>query len=1071
MNNFQFKFDQEQFNRLFPFYFLVDENLQITSVGRSLAKICNIPSETSFNELFKLGRPEINVTCADDFKGLTNQLILVETRSTEKILLRGQFDYLESGHCYIFTGTPWFGSMEEVRYFGLTMEDFAPHDPMIDLLHVVKSQEIITEEGKKLLQTVNEQQEQLKESEEKYRSIVEKATHIIYKITANGFFSYVNRVAERITGYGREELLTMHYLKLIRNDHIARTYEFYLNQVQNKIPTTYFEFPIVTKAGEQVWIGQSVQCHKNKNHEIELTALAIDITQRKKAERNLAKQEEKYRNIIANMKLGLIEKDLQHNIVYVNQSFCDLTGYVPHEVIGKSLTDFLFDQSDAKAIRSQFEKREKGISDTYTARIKTKSGEPRWWMISGSPQYNDKGEMVGAVGIQLDITEQRRLDEERGKAEKNLAQQEERYRNIIVNMNIGLCELDLEQRIQYVNGSLCKNTGYRPEELIGKNVVDILFVNSDEATVSTQVNKRKTGLSDNYTIQITTKSGELRWWLISSGPRFNDKNEIVGSVGIQLDITEQRRLDEELKNAKEKAEASSKAKELFLATMSHEIRTPLNAIVGITDLMNLSPDARGKDQLDILSFSAKNLLALITDILDVSKIDAGKLEIAKNALDIEQVMHGIYQMFRPAFEEKKVKLILNIDDSVPKTVLGDELRLSQILNNLIGNALKFTHKGSVMISVKGDITEGNNIKLWFEIRDTGIGIKKGHIEKIFKAFEQADERISRQFGGTGLGLNITQKLVELQGGELRVKSKPNQGSIFHFYIDYGVLSAGEANNMAPVASDMKIYNGAKDKTILIVEDNLVNQKVAASYIHHWGLKCDVANNGAEALNMLSKTNYDIALIDLYMPVMDGFETIQRIRKNNSLKNIPVIALTASAEPNLMKKAITLGANRCLSKPFNAQELYSSIMDLSHVSKAKISVNKKTTMNKDNAQKFKIINLKKLEEASLGSKKFMLEMLDIISGQVPELIQEADNLWKQNNYDVFWRAIHKVKNNMLQIGMDSLGKDLSFIEKHSQRKTRLKEVAEAYGRIKTVWKQAEIEIEEAKIGFQQLQLAS
>ncbi len=1278
-------------NRLFPFYILVDKQLQVVSIGKSLEKICTARPQQHFSDCFIIRRPETHIRSFEDFNILINQLAVVEIKSEHPISLRGQFEFVENQECFLFVGTPWLGSMDQVRALNLTLHDFAIHDPMIDLLHVLKTQEITTDEIKQLLKKVNEQKNKLKAAneeiqnialfptqnpdplirinfkgdilrmnpaaeklmvfeyenstytnaelfktiaplidtkqdrwffeaqsngndysfacinmleygyinmygrnvtqqkkdqrelerlsliihqtvnavivtdskgkvewvndaftritgytldemrgitpgsklqgpktdpviadymrtqiknsqpficeiynykksgegywlringqpifdkngkvvqffaieeditkektaqmqlnayanrmstlitnlhagillendqrkialvnqqfcnlfnipvtpqqligvdcsqsaeqskhlfkdpvafvnridkilkdrqlltgdelelvdgkfyerdfvplwnedkydghlwiyrditeskkaesmlklqEEKYRSIVEKATDIIYKVNTDGYFTFVNEVAERITGYSKDELLNMHFLQLIRDDYKNQALEFYLNQIENKTPSTYFEFPLITKNGKEIWMGQSVQYPKTEDTSIQLTALALDIDKRKHAELNLKIQEEKYRNIIANMNLGLLEVGLDDTIQYANQSFCKMSGY------------------------------------TY-------------------------------------------------------------------------------------------------DELIGQKAVD-LFMNGEKKELIIEKNEsRKEGVSDMYSIPVKNKNGERRWWVISGAPRYNDSGQLVGSVGIHLDITEQKYLEEELKIAKLKAEESSKAKESFLATMSHEIRTPLNAIIGITDLMQLDVKTRNDENIDILSFSSKTLLALITDILDLSKIDAGKIELASNPVDIKLLLKGIYQMFRSSCEEKKVELILAIDQSVPDIIIGDELRLSQILNNLVSNAVKFTAKGYVKISVNADRPLANKCRINFKVIDSGIGIKKDKLKTIFEDFEQADTKIVRQFGGTGLGLSITKKLIDLQGGEINVESKLNMGSTFSFSLDFIIAKSEQKGNEIDNTGNQLVQLKLEDKNILIVEDNIVNQKVAVSYLNHWGLKYGIANNGQEALEQLAKKHYDLALIDLFMPVMDGFETIKRIRKNKTLKGFPIIALTASAELSLMDKAIELGADRCITKPFNSQQLHDTIVSLIRVDNYERPVKRKTITDKKTSLEFKFIDLKNLNDASLGSQKFVAEMLSILSNEIPDSIKTAENLLKAGNWISFSKEIHKLKNSLLMLGMESLRNDLRFMEEYSKKNEKTDEVAATFKRLIATWKKALPEIANAK----------
>lgn len=920
----QFTFNAIQFNRLFPFYILIDNKLKIKGLGSSISKLCHAKVGDHFNHKFILKRPDEVVNSIDELKRACNQLAIIQPNNQPSFVLRGQFEYSEQAEEALFVGTPWFGSMDQVREHKLTLHDFAFHDPMIDLLHVLKTQEITTEEIKHLLKTVNDQKNVIKESELNYRSIVEKATDIIYKVDYQGNFRFVNKVAERITGYSREELLHMNYSQLIRDDYKEKAAQLYFNQFENRIPTTYFEFPIHSKDGKEIWIGQSVQLHLNESSEIELTALAIDISVRKNAEMNLLLQEEKYRNIIANMNLGLLEVDLDDKIQFANQSFCQLSGYSLDELIGQTASKLFMSDEGRELLNRKNKKRTEGISDMYSLPVRNKSGEQRWWVISGAPRYNDNG-------------------------------------------------------------------------------------------------------------------------------------VLVGSVGIHLDVTEQKHLEEELKVAKLKAEDSSKAKESFLATMSHEIRTPLNAIVGITDLMQLSQSARNDQNLEILSFSAKNLLALISDILDLSKIDAGKVEFNNTPIDLKGLMCAIYQTFKPSCEEKKVELILSIHEDTPHFIVGDELRLSQILNNLISNAVKFTSKGFVKIEISPSFSEDNKVDLLFKITDSGIGIPKAKQQSVFDAFEQADKKVVRQFGGTGLGLNITRKLIEMHGSEIKLVSKPGKGSTFSFSIKYSIATQVSSKADAQTNDNEEILSGGQSINVLLVEDNLANQKVAVSYFKHWGLKYTIANNGAEALEFLKSTQFDIALVDLFMPVLDGFETIQRIRKMRKLKKFPLIALTASAETSLMQKALADGANKCLTKPFNAKELKSTIFELVTQKEMETGLE---VISKKPISSFRWINLQTISDASLGSSEFIGELLEMLIREIPILMAESEHLLKINELDLFSKVVHKMKSSMLTLGMEKIRKDLVFMEENGRAGKNKSEIESTFRKVSTYWNNARVEAESA-----------
>jgi len=1278
-------------NRLFPFYILVDKQLQIISIGKSLEKICTAKSQHLFSDQFLIKRPETHINSFEDFNVLINQLVVVETKSDQPISLRGQFELIENPESFLFVGTPWLGSMDQVRKLKLTLHDFAIHDPMIDLLHVLKTQEITNDEIKQLLRKVNDQKNKLKTANEEIQNIalfptqnpdplirinfngdvlrmnpaaeklmvfeyenntynskelfkeiailidssqerwffeaksngndysfacinmkeygyvnmygrnitqqkkdqqeLERLSLIIHQTVnavivtdSNGKVEWVNDAFTRITGYTLDEMKGItpgsklqgpktdpevaNYMRTqIKNaqpficeiynykksgegywlringqpifDKYGKVVQFFaieeditkektaqmqLNAYANRMSTlitnlhagillendqrkialvnqqfcTLFNIPAepeqlldsdCSKSAEQskhlfkdpitfvnkinkilkdkkLVTGDELELLDGKFYERDFVPLwndekydghlwiYRDITESKKAESQLKIQEEKYRSIVEKATDIIYKVNAEGYFTFVNDVAEHITGYSKEELLKMRYSQLIrndFKKQAFEIYRNQIEN--KTPSTYFEFPLVTKYGKEIWMGQSVQyPKTKDASSQLTALAIDID---------KRKHAELNLKLQEEKYRNIIANMNLGLLEVDIEDNIQHANQSFCKMSGYTLEELIGKKAAELFMGEEEKNLIKEKNESRKTGVSDVYSIPVKNKMGERRWWVVSGAPRYNDNGKLVGSVGIHLDITEQKHLEEELKIAKSKAEESSKAKESFLATMSHEIRTPLNAIIGITDLMQLDMKTRNNENIDILSFSSKTLLALITDILDLSKIDAGKIDLAANPVDLKIMLNGIYQMFRSSCEEKKVELILAIDKSVPEIIIGDELRLSQILNNLVSNAVKFTSKGYVKISISADNLGADKCRLNFKVIDTGIGIKKDKLKTIFEDFEQADTKIVRQFGGTGLGLSITKKLIELKGGQIKVESKLNMGSTFSFSLDFKTAKLKLKGNETDDASRQHAKLKMEDKTILIVEDNIVNQKVAVSYLNHWGLKYDIANNGKEALELLSKKHFDLALIDLFMPVMDGFETIKHIRKNKVLKGFPIIALTASAELNLMDKAIELGADKCITKPFNSQQLHDTIVSLIRFEELGKLENIKLATRKKAPADFKLIDLKNLNDASLGSQKFVAEMLTILSSEIPASIKSADDLLKTREWLSFSKEIHKIKNSVLMLGMEFLRNDLRFMEEHSKLNEKTDEIEAAFARLKNTWKKALPEIINAK----------
>jgi len=373
--------------------------------------------------------------------------------------------------------------------------------------------------------------------------------------------------------------------------------------------------------------------------------------------------------------------------------------------------------------------------------------------------------------------------------------------------------------------------------------------------------------------------------------------------------------------AKEEAERSSKAKAEFLSTMSHEIRTPMNAVIGMTNILLMEdPRSDQLDRINTLKFSAENLLMLINDILDFNKIEAGKIDFERIDFDLKEMAKNIKSSFDPAASAKGIALNLQYDETIPDLLIGDPTRISQIIINLVGNALKFTEKGEVNIILSRRVRPGNQLEITFRIKDTGIGISPKKLETIFETFSQGSSNTTRRYGGTGLGLSITKKLLELMGSRILVQSRLGVGSEFSFRLVFDV-SQNVKDTSIVVATDNKLPS-LKGYKILLVEDNLINIKIADQILKKWDIEVTVAKNGREAVEMFAPGKFHLILMDLHMPEMDGFESAAGIRKID--KKIPIIALTAAALAEDKQKVFESGMNDFISKPFKPNDLYNKI---------------------------------------------------------------------------------------------------------------------------------------------------
>jgi signal transduction histidine kinase len=409
--------------------------------------------------------------------------------------------------------------------------------------------------------------------------------------------------------------------------------------------------------------------------------------------------------------------------------------------------------------------------------------------------------------------------------------------------------------------------------------------------------------------------------------KIKERTEQLEKLNRQLvyEIEEKKKIEQELIVARDLAEKGAIEKSQFLSTMSHEIRTPLNAVIGMAYLLiQENPREDQLENLRILKFSADNLLVLINDILDFGKIEAGKISFEDLDFNLKNLFSNIRQSFMPLAEEKGIEIIIKNDPALPEMVIGDPVRLSQILTNLLSNAVKFTQKGFVTAETLVKKTDNDSLTVEFIISDTGIGIASEMVERIFEQFIQARSDTTRKYGGTGLGLAITKRLLELQGSSIRLESEVGKGSTFCFELVFKKSRHIEQNKRDITnTEDFKSLKGIK---ILMAEDNKVNQLIALKFLNNWDIEVDVAENGLVALDKLKNNKYDLILMDIQMPEMDGYEATTEIRKlEGQYGKIPVLALTASAMADIQNKISAVGMTDFVTKPFNPSDLYRKIV--------------------------------------------------------------------------------------------------------------------------------------------------
>jgi signal transduction histidine kinase/CheY-like chemotaxis protein/HPt (histidine-containing phosphotransfer) domain-containing protein len=511
------------------------------------------------------------------------------------------------------------------------------------------------------------------------------------------------------------------------------------------------------------------------------------------------------------------------------------------------------------------------------------------------------------------------------------------------------------------------------------------------------------------------------------------------------EVTERKRIETDLLQSKHVAEQSAKAKERFLANMSHEMRTPLNAIIGMTHLLNgTSLSKQQVGYLEAIQFSSDALLALINDILDFAKIGEGKIEFERVPFKLEELLGGLYAMMRFPAERKKLKLRFEIDPELPRTLIGDPMRLHQVLLNLVGNAIKFTEEGFVWLKVYTVKKDAGEWVLAFEISDTGIGIAEDKLQNIFESFTQASSDTTRRFGGSGLGLAIVKELVEQQNGKITAKSLVSHGSVFTVILHF--VEAHDSSEMPTMEMEIEQEVDLHGKHILIVEDNEMNRFVAEQTLRQWGIVVDLAANGRIAVDKVKKNKYDLILMDVQMPEMDGYTASQLIRESMySMQELPIVALTASMLKNHEQAIFEAGMNDYVLKPFNPSSLRQCIARHIRHNEARVVMEEPLTVehlviDKKAAElpPKPLVDLSELVENAFGNTDFVLSVIQLFQQQTPEQTNELVVAWKQQDWDYVKFMAHKMKASARMLGVHRLGDLLQGIEEDIWQSSKLPE---------------------------------
>ncbi len=519
-------------------------------------------------------------------------------------------------------------------------------------------------------------------------------------------------------------------------------------------------------------------------------------------------------------------------------------------------------------------------------------------------------------------------------------------------------------------------------------------------------------------VRILNKAGKILQVEIQGKPVFGPDQKVAKIIGTIQDITARKAIEQALRESRDLAERNAKTKEEFLANMSHEIRTPMNAILGFAKLLQETQlDAQQHEYLQAIDTSGEALLAIISDILDLSKIEAGMMRTEAHPFSIPEILQTIKNMFRAKALEKHLEFNTLRGPGVPDTVIGDAVKLKQVLLNLVANAFKFTEDGEVNVECKLVAEDDTTVTLLFEVADTGIGIAGDQQEAIFASFTQATSDTTRKYGGTGLGLTICRRIVELQGGRIGLDSELGEGSTFFFELRFDKSDLGSSTAAAP-----QVATCAAEKLptlkVLLAEDNKLNQRLATIVLERLGFTFRVANSGREALDLMTSFRPDIVLMDIQMPEMDGYEATRMIRKldDPSLRLTPIIALTAYALQEEVEKCKAAGMNGFIAKPFQTEQLKSTILQLIHEGKEPPAARIEAVNSATESHGLPALDLRSLDELVDGNAQFRQELIGIFLEEVPKAMRAMQHAITLDDAKMLYQAAHLVKPSLLLFGV-------------------------------------------------------
>jgi PAS domain S-box-containing protein len=773
-------------------------------------------------------------------------------------------------------------------------------------------------------------EEQRQESEKRYRELFEKSVDGIVSTDIEGRFLNCNASYQKMLGYSLAELQQKKYQEITSSKWYSIESEIVEEQIIARGYSNTYEKEYIRKDGTIFPVEINAYCQKNEAGYPEMMwAIVRDISARTIAEIALKHSEERYLAIIEDQTELITRFQPDGTLTFVNQAFCRYYGKSRSELLNKRYQPLIFSEDLKKITQFLDSLNVENPVGTVEHRANL-AGEIRWMQWINRAIFDEQGNFVEFQSVGRDITE-------RTKAEEALKNSERKFKGAFDTIAVGMCMVSIAGGFLEVNTALCQMLDYSDSELLLMKWQDIIY-SEDQSQELEFIELMYAGEQVGYRLEqrFVRQDGTVIWGLSSISLMRGTQQEPLYLIAQVTDITERKQSEEVMQNAKEAAEAANRAKSRFLANMSHELRTPLNGILGYAQILQRYKDTtpQQKKGVEIIHKCGEHLLTLINDILDLSKIEAEKIELYPDDFNFLAFLQGLFEIFRLKAAQKSITFTYLASHQLPATVHADEKRLRQVLMNLLSNAVKFTDTGTVTFQVevigrrdwedKGEPTNNQQqiTKIRFQIEDTGIGITPEQLEKIFLPFEQVGD-ILRCSEGTGLGLTISQKLVSLMESEIFVESTPGVGSRFWFDLDLPVTA--NLIEQTPIQSTDTIigYEGKKRK-ILVVDDRWENCAVIINILEPIGFELLEAANGQEGLEKAIQVQPDLILLDLVMPVMDGFQMTRQLRQLPAFQDTIVMAISANAFETDRLHSLESGCNDFLSKPVQVEELLNKI---------------------------------------------------------------------------------------------------------------------------------------------------